>query len=165
MTSTHIDLRTEVGSEEIASRGRALRETVPTTAHDYAAAGSARPDVLSFIKSSNEDRLAHLIPLRIGRMISSPFAFFRGAAGLMAADLADSPVTGLTAQLCGDAHAANFGLYGTARGEIVMDINDFDETMTGPWNGSSSAWRPASCSPVAKPGCRKAVASWRPRTP
>lgn len=133
MTSTHIDLRTEVGSEEIASRGRALRETVPTTAHDHAAAGSARPDVLSFIKSSNEDRLAHLIPLRIGRMISSPFAFFRGAAGLMAADLADSPVTGLTAQLCGDAHAANFGLYGTARGEIVMDINDFDETMTGPW--------------------------------
>ncbi len=66
-------------------------------------------------------------------MAASPYSFFRGAAGLMAADLAGGPGSGLTAQLCGDAHAANFGLYGTPRGEIVMDINDFDETAPGPW--------------------------------
>lgn len=89
--------------------------------------------MLEFIEASNQGRLEHLIPLRIGRMATSPFTFFRGAAGLMAADLAAGPDSGLPAQICGDAHAANFGLYGTQRGEIVMDVNDFDETIHGPW--------------------------------
>lgn len=83
--------------------------------------------------ASNAGRLPHLVPLRVERMLASPFTFYRGAAGLMAADLAGSPDTGVPAQICGDAHAANFGLYGTPRGEIVMDINDFDETIRGPW--------------------------------
>ena len=83
--------------------------------------------------TSNDGRLEHLIPLRVGRMLVSPFAFFRGAAGLQAGDLATGASTGLHAQLCGDAHAANFGLYGTPEGQIVMDINDFDETLPGPW--------------------------------
>ncbi|NNH70824.1 DUF2252 domain-containing protein [Nocardia uniformis] len=114
------------------NRGRELRECVPVRVRDRAAAAD-RPAVLDFIEASNRGRLDHLIPLRIGRMAASPFSFFRGAAGLMAADLAAGPVSGLDAQLCGDAHAANFGFYGTSRGKIVMDINDFDETVRGPW--------------------------------
>ncbi|WP_040406089.1 DUF2252 domain-containing protein [Amycolatopsis nigrescens] len=119
--------------DELYARGKAMRESAPPASHDHEAAGARRPDALDFVESSNEGRLENLIPLRIGRMASSPFAFFRGAAGLMAADLADAPVSGLDAQLCGDAHAANFGLYGTPEGNIVMDINDFDETVPGPW--------------------------------
>ncbi|MXP20044.1 DUF2252 domain-containing protein [Gordonia sp. HNM0687] len=128
-----VDLRTHVDSGELFDRGRALRANIPIQAHDHPAESDTRPAVLDFVAASNANRLEHLIPLRIGRMIASPFAFFRGAAGLMAADLAGSPTTGLTARLCGDAHAANFGLYGTPDGQIVMDINDFDETMDGPW--------------------------------
>jgi uncharacterized protein (DUF2252 family) len=128
-----VDLRTRVEADDVLARGKVLRTVVPSDAHDHGAAGVRRPDVADFIEAGNQGRLPHLVGLRIGRMIASPFAFFRGAAGLMAADLADSPVNGLTAQLCGDAHAANFGLYGTSDGEIVMDINDFDETLPGPW--------------------------------
>ncbi|GAA5091762.1 DUF2252 domain-containing protein [Nocardia iowensis] len=133
MSDSRIDLRSYVPAAEVRARGQALRERVPLHARDRAAEGSRRPEVLEFIAASNEGRLSHLVPLRIGRMITSPFTFYRGAAGLMAADLADGPDTGLVAQLCGDAHAANFGLYGTPRGEIIMDINDFDETILGPW--------------------------------
>ncbi|MEU6191177.1 DUF2252 domain-containing protein [Nocardia sp. NPDC047038] len=133
MSDSGIDLRSYVPAEEVRARGRALRERVPVSARDRAATGVRRPSVLDFVEMSNAGRLEHLIPLRIGRMIASPFTFYRGAAGLMAADLAGGPDSGLTAQLCGDAHAANFGLYGTARGEIIMDINDFDETVPGPW--------------------------------
>ncbi|CAM4160968.1 DUF2252 domain-containing protein [Nocardia ninae] len=133
MSDSRIDLRSYVPAAEVRARGEAVRERVPVDARDRAAEGARRPDVLEFIAASNAGRLTHLVPLRIGRMMASPFTFYRGAAGLMAADLADGPDTGLTAQLCGDAHAANFGLYGTPRGEIIMDINDFDETIVGPW--------------------------------
>jgi uncharacterized protein (DUF2252 family) len=128
-----VDLRTYRDADDVYAQGRALRDSTAPSAHDHPPAGARRPDVLAFVAASNQGRLPHLIPLRTGRMIASPFAFFRGAAGLMAADLADSPCSGLTAQLCGDAHAANFGLYGTPTGTIVMDINDFDETAEGPW--------------------------------
>lgn len=131
--SERVDLRTFVQSADVFERGRKLAEQVPTSMHDHDPTSRERPDVTSFIEASNNGRLDHLVPLRIGRMTMSPFAFFRGAAGLMAADLAGSPASGLVAQLCGDAHAANFGLYGTPEGEIVMDINDFDETIPGPW--------------------------------
>ncbi|WP_405181342.1 DUF2252 domain-containing protein [Nocardia sp. NBC_01377] len=131
--SDRSDLRNFVPAEEVRARGRALRERVPVTARDRGAVGPRRPGVLEFLEASHADRLPHLVPLRVGRMMSGPFTFYRGAAGLMAADLAHSPVSGLDAQICGDAHAANFGLYGTQRGEIVMDINDFDETILGPW--------------------------------
>ncbi|MBF6300208.1 DUF2252 domain-containing protein [Nocardia amamiensis] len=133
MSDSGIDLRSFVPAEEVRAKGRALRQRVPVTARDREATGARRPDVLAFLEASNAGRLPHLIPLRIGRMAASPFTFYRGAAGLMAADLAGGPDSGLRAQLCGDAHAANFGLYGTARGEIIMDINDFDETVVGPW--------------------------------
>ncbi|MFC4128066.1 DUF2252 domain-containing protein [Nocardia rhizosphaerae] len=128
-----MDLRTYVSAEQARARGRAARDLVPVLARDRAAAGHDRPTVLEFVEASNAGRIERLVPLRIGRMAASPFTFFRGAAGLMAADLAAGPDSGLPAQICGDAHAANFGLYGTQRGEIVMDINDFDETIVGPW--------------------------------
>ncbi|MEV7554448.1 DUF2252 domain-containing protein [Amycolatopsis sp. NPDC089917] len=122
-----------VTPEDWFARGKALRDEVPSSAHDHAAAGDGRPGVAEFFARTNEGRLPDLVELRRERMLASPFTFYRGAAGLMAADLAGSPVSGLTAQLCGDAHAANFGLYGTPEGRIVMDINDFDESVPGPW--------------------------------
>jgi uncharacterized protein (DUF2252 family) len=78
-------------------------------------------------------RVADLIPIRYGRMLVSPFTFFRGAAVIMAADLVRTPVSGVTVQLCGDAHASNFGLFGTPERRMLFDINDFDETLPGPW--------------------------------
>jgi uncharacterized protein (DUF2252 family) len=78
-------------------------------------------------------RVADLIPIRYGRMLVSPFTFFRGAAVIMAADLTTAPVSGVTVQLCGDAHASNFGLFGTPERRMLFDINDFDETLPGPW--------------------------------
>ncbi|WP_235998950.1 DUF2252 domain-containing protein [Qaidamihabitans albus] len=128
-----IDLRTLVGSAEVRARGKALRDLTPPAVHDHEPAGPDRPGAAEFVRRSHEDRLPELLGLRVARMADSPFAFFRGAAGLMAADLAGTPASGPAAQLCGDAHAANFGLYGTPEGEIVMDINDFDETVPGPW--------------------------------
>ncbi|GAB3577244.1 DUF2252 domain-containing protein [Amycolatopsis endophytica] len=119
--------------DELHQKGRELGERTPPSAHGHAARNERRPSVTEFVEASNEGRLQELIPLRIGRMVASPFSFFRGAAGLMAADLDGTPHSGLSAQICGDAHAANFGLYGTPDGQIVMDINDFDETVRGPW--------------------------------
>ncbi|WP_278262091.1 DUF2252 domain-containing protein [Nocardia sp. AG03] len=133
MSDSGIDLRSYLSAEDAHARGRAAAERAPVTGRDRDAAAPDRPTVREFVAASNEGRIESLIPLRIGRMTTSPFTFFRGAAGLMAADLAAGPDSGLPAQICGDAHAANFGLYGTQRGEIVMDINDFDETILGPW--------------------------------
>lgn len=159
---TPVDFRTYVRAEDVIARGRRLREQLPDAAHDHRAAGSDRPGVLEYIEASSAARLPELIPLRIGRMTTSPFSFFRGAAGLMAADLAGTPVSGLTAQLCGDAHAANFGLYGTPDGEIVMDINDFDETIPGPWEWdlkrlSASLVLAGREGGVSESGCRDAA--------
>ncbi|MFD5828104.1 DUF2252 domain-containing protein [Lentzea sp. NPDC060358] len=122
-----------VEPDEVYARGRELRSSVDFKAHRAMSLAGSRPSVLEFMRASNEGRLEHLIPLRVGRMLENPFAFFRGSAGLQAGDLAAGCSTGLHAQLCGDAHAANFGLYGTPEGQIVMDINDFDETLPGPW--------------------------------
>ncbi len=122
-----------VEPEEVLARGRALREDVSHREHRHVRLAADRPSIVEHVRASNAGRLPDLVPLRVGRMLASPFAFFRGTAGLMAGDLAASPRSGLDAQLCGDAHAANFGLYGTAEGQIVMDVNDFDETLPGPW--------------------------------
>ncbi|MEV4437716.1 DUF2252 domain-containing protein [Streptomyces sp. NPDC049577] len=113
--------------------GKALRERVPRAAHARWEAAAGRPGAVETVESSNAGRLPELVPIRVGRMAASPFAFLRGTAGLMGHDLADTAVTGIGAQLCGDAHAANFGLYGDARGELIIDLNDFDETLYGPW--------------------------------
>ncbi|MFI9011782.1 DUF2252 domain-containing protein [Actinosynnema sp. NPDC053489] len=122
-----------VEPEEVLERGRRLRAAVGHEAHREVVLAPDRPGVVEYVDASNAGRLPHLVPLRVGRMLASPFAFFRGSAGLMAGDLAAGPRSGLEAQLCGDAHAANFGLYGTPEGRIVMDINDFDDTLPGPW--------------------------------
>ncbi|WP_404817331.1 DUF2252 domain-containing protein [Streptomyces pharetrae] len=113
--------------------GKALRERVPRHAHARLDLDASRPDAVTAVEESNRDRIPELTPLRIGRMAATPFAFLRGTAALMAYDLARTPVTGIGAQICGDAHAANFGLYGDARGGLVIDLNDFDETVHGPW--------------------------------
>ncbi|WP_086819966.1 DUF2252 domain-containing protein [Allokutzneria sp. NRRL B-24872] len=125
--------RSWVKPAEVFERGRALRAEVPLELHDHDPLGSGRPSAVEFVRASDRPRLPELVPLRVGRMVASPFAFYRGSAGLMAADLAATPTSGVTAQICGDAHAANFGLFGTNEGRIIMDINDFDETVPGPW--------------------------------
>ena len=99
---------------------------------DFVAAHD-RPDPVALLESQAESRIADLVPVRYGRMLASPFAFYRGAAIIMAADLAASEHTGITVQLCGDAHVSNFGLFGSPERSLVFDINDFDETLPGPW--------------------------------
>ena len=92
-----------------------------------------RPDPVALLESQAGSRIADLIPIRYGRMLASPFAFFRGAAILMASDLSSGIQTGLNVQLCGDAHLSNFGLFASPERNLVFDINDFDETLPGPW--------------------------------
>ncbi|MFF2728291.1 DUF2252 domain-containing protein [Streptomyces sp. NPDC058008] len=113
--------------------GKALRLKVPRSDHSSLVLPTGRPDAIQAVEQSNQGRVLALTPIRVGRMAATPFAFLRGSAGLMAHDLTGTPVTGVGAQLCGDAHAANFGLYGDARGNLVIDLNDFDETVFGPW--------------------------------
>ncbi|MFF8610650.1 DUF2252 domain-containing protein [Streptomyces sp. NPDC015346] len=127
-------MRTPAGATDSPKeRGKALRAKVPRSTHDTLTLAADRPDAVRAVEESSRDRVPELAPLRVGRMAASPFAFLRGSAGLMAHDLVGSPVTGIAAQICGDAHAANFGLYGDARGRLVIDLNDFDETVVGPW--------------------------------
>ncbi|MGY0017394.1 DUF2252 domain-containing protein [Streptomyces sp. cg35] len=113
--------------------GKALRQRVPRASHADIRPGTDRPDAVRAVEESNTGRLPELTAIRVGRMAATPFAFLRGSAGLMAHDLVSTPLTGIGAQICGDAHAANFGLYGDARGGLVIDLNDFDETVHGPW--------------------------------
>src|SRR5215813_111036 len=118
---------------ERAAKGRQLRTDVPRGSHAHFEPSAARPDPLDMLASQSANRLADLIPIRYGRMLASPFSYFRGAALPMAYDLSGTPATGLAVQLCGDAHLANFGLFGSAERRLVFDINDFDETLPGPW--------------------------------
>ncbi|WP_327324846.1 DUF2252 domain-containing protein [Streptomyces sp. NBC_01210] len=114
-------------------KGKALRDRIPRSSHDSLVLAVERPGAIQAVEESSRGRVPELTPIRVGRMAATPFAFLRGSAGLMAHDLVGTPVTGVSAQICGDAHAANFGLYGDARGRLVMDLNDFDETVVGPW--------------------------------
>ena len=88
---------------------------------------------MALLAEQAASRVPQLVPIRHGRMLASPFTFYRGAALIMAADLADTPVSGVTVQLCGDAHLSNFGLFGTPERQMIFDLNDFDETLPGPW--------------------------------
>ncbi|MEZ0093871.1 DUF2252 domain-containing protein [Streptacidiphilus sp. EB129] len=118
---------------ERALRGRAVRETVKRGSPGGWTAAPGRPDPLALLQQEDADRVADLLPIRYGRMAASPFAFFRGAAVVMAADLAAVANTGLTVQLCGDAHLLNFGVFASPERALVFDINDFDETLPGPF--------------------------------
>jgi len=113
-------------------QGRALRATVPRSSHAEWAPAEGR-DALAILMTSNETRVPELVPVRFGRMMASPFASYRGSAAVMAADLADTPVTGLRVQACGDAHVGNFGEFATPERRLVFDVNDFDETLPGAW--------------------------------
>jgi uncharacterized protein (DUF2252 family) len=113
--------------------GKALRGQVPRSAHAVWAPPKDRPDPVEILQDSDSYRVPGLVPIRYGRMSLSPFTFLRGSASVMAHDLASTPVTGLRAQLCGDAHLSNFGVFGTPERDQVFDVNDFDETLPGPW--------------------------------
>ncbi len=118
---------------ERTARGRAARSEVPRSRQAEFAPGSARPDPIALLESQADGRVPELVPIRYGRMLVSPFAFYRGAALVMASDLSTTPVAGLRAQLCGDAHLSNFGVFGSPERRLVFDINDFDETLPGPF--------------------------------
>ena len=118
---------------ERAALGKAARKRAPRSAHARWEAPAARPDPVGLLEEQAADRVPELVPIRYGRMLVSPGTFYRGGALLMASDLAGTPVTGLTAQLCGDAHLMNFGLFQSPERSLVFDINDFDETLPGPW--------------------------------
>jgi len=118
---------------ERLSAGKSLRVKVPRTSHAKWPAASGRRDGIALLRADDRGRLPELLPIRYGRMCVSPFAFFRGAAALMAHDLAGTPVTHLRVQTCGDCHVANFGGFGSPERRLVFDINDFDETLPGPW--------------------------------
>ncbi len=120
-------------AEERLALGKKLREKVPRSLHAKWTVSRSRPDLIDLLKAADRGRLAALLPIRYDRMRQSPFAFFRGAAALMAADLTSTPATGIRLQVCGDCHVANFGGFGTPERQLVFDINDFDETLPGPW--------------------------------
>jgi uncharacterized protein (DUF2252 family) len=122
-----------VTDAESKASGKEARARVPRNSHATFEAAADRPDPVSLLEEQAKTRVPELVPIRYGRMLVSPFTFFRGAALIMASDLATTPVSGLTAQLCGDAHLSNFGTFGSPERQLVFDCNDFDETHPGPW--------------------------------
>ena len=113
--------------------GKAKRQDVPFSSHGQWTPAANRPDPVRLLKAQDEDRVEKLIPIKYGRMLVSPFTFYRGSAILMANDLANTPTTGIEAILCGDAHLSNFGVFATPERRMVFDVNDFDEAFLGPW--------------------------------
>src|SRR5829696_8137294 len=114
-------------------RGRSARRVVPRVGQEECAPAPDRPDPINLLEAQARDRLPDLIPIRYSRMMASPFAFMRGSAIVMANDLAGTPKTGIQVQLCGDAHLLNFGAYASPERALLFDLNDFDETLPGPW--------------------------------
>jgi uncharacterized protein (DUF2252 family) len=123
---------TRLSPAERARLGKGARAAAPLNSHAELDVGPDR-DTVSLLVSEDATRVPELVPIRYGRMLVSPLTFFRGAASVMAGDLARTPVSGIRAQTCGDAHLSNFGLFASAERSLVFDINDFDETLPGPW--------------------------------
>jgi uncharacterized protein (DUF2252 family) len=119
--------------DERRAMGRALRSRASRGSHAGWVAPAVRDDPVALLEQQAVTRLQGLLPIRYGRMLESPFTFLRGSALVMARDLASTPVTGLTVQCCGDAHLSNFGLFASPERNLLFDINDFDETLPGPW--------------------------------
>ncbi|HZU78468.1 MAG TPA: DUF2252 domain-containing protein [Acidimicrobiales bacterium] len=164
--------------------GRALRELVPRSAHAELPADPAGRDPLALTEHQNRSRLPELVALRTARMAESPLAYLRGTAAVMAQDLRSTPLVGVTVQLCGDAHVANFGLYASPERALLFDVDDFDETAPGPWEwdlkrlatsavlaarqmGASGAERAAACAAaqsyrlhIARYGAAGALSVW-----
>jgi uncharacterized protein (DUF2252 family) len=118
---------------ERAALGRAARAAVPRSSHGAYDPPAQRADPIGVLEAESATRVPELVPIRYGRMLASPFAFYRGAAGIMASDLAGTPRSGFDVQCCGDAHLSNFGLFASPERRLVFDVNDFDETLPGPW--------------------------------
>lgn len=121
------------GSDSCKEKGKALRKACPRSSHADVILGQEKRDPLALLEESNHDRLTDLLPVRFTRMAESPFAFFRGSAVLQAHDLRGTPSTGITVQCCGDCHLMNFGVFASPERALIFDINDFDETLPGPF--------------------------------
>ena len=115
------------------AKGLAARDRAAPSGHTKWRPAAGRPDPVALLEEQDTTRVPDLVPVRHGRMMVSPFTFYRGAAKIMATDLKDTPTAGLNAQLCGDAHLSNFGMFASPELHLVFDINDFDETSPGPW--------------------------------
>ena len=118
---------------ERVARGKAARNDTPRSSHGRWEPATNRPDPVALLEEQAVSRVPELVPLRYGRMMVSPFTFYRGGALIMASDLAATPRSGLNAQICGDAHLSNFGVFASPERQMMFDINDFDETLPGPW--------------------------------
>jgi uncharacterized protein (DUF2252 family) len=125
--------RAHLTVDQRMARGRSARLETPRSAHGRWVPAPDRPDPIALLEEQAATRVPELVPIRYGRMLVSPFTFYRGAAAIMANDLAPSAASGITVQLCGDAHLSNFGVFGTPERQMIFDINDFDETLPGPW--------------------------------
>jgi len=123
---------THLTCDERVALGKKARADVPRSSHGAFEPAPGR-DPIALLEEQAESRVPELVPIRYGRMLSSPFAFYRGAALVMAQDLSTTPRSGLRVQVCGDAHLANFGVFGTPERLMIFDVNDFDETLPGPW--------------------------------
>lgn len=119
--------------QERVARGKAARVDVPRSSHAEFQPPPKRTDPVEIIGQQSARRVPELVPIRYGRMSEAPFRFYRGAAAIMAADLAETPRTGIRVQCCGDAHMLNFRLLASPERRLMFDINDFDETLPGPW--------------------------------
>ena len=157
----------QIPPEERHTIGKGLRKKVPRSSHYDWSPASDRHDPLDLLQAQDKDRLQHLLPIKYGRMLASPFAFLRGSAVVMASDLAASPVTGQNVLLCGDDHLSNFGVFATPERKLVFDINDFDETYPGPWEwdlkrlaasavlaGRENGFKEETCRQLALAVCR-----------
>src|SRR5436309_4655621 len=119
--------------QERLARGKAARADVPRSSHGNFEPPSARADPVELLERQAATRVPEIVPIRYGRMLVSPFTFYRGAAMIMAHDLGATPRSGFTVQCCGDAHLSNFGVFASPERRLVFDLNDFDETLPGPW--------------------------------
>jgi uncharacterized protein (DUF2252 family) len=128
-----LDAAEGLSPAERAMRGKAARAQAPLDSHAAFDPPPDRPDPIALLEDQAKSRVAELVPVRYGRMMVSPFSYYRGAALPMASDLAATPVSGLAVQACGDAHLSNFGIFGSAERRLIFDVNDFDETLPGPW--------------------------------
>src|SRR4249919_2389085 len=120
-------------ASERAAAGKAARSKASRSSHGEWEPSPDRKDPVAILESQSRSRVQELVPIRYGRMVVSPFTFFRGAAAVMASDLAVTPTSGLRVQACGDAHLSNFGAFAAPDRTLIFDLNDFDETLPGPW--------------------------------
>jgi len=133
MATVKADRSAHLTTDERAAKGKRARQAVPRSSHGEWEPAADRRDPVEILQDQAATRVPELVPIRYGRMLTSPFAFYRGAAAIMAADLATTPHSGLRVQACGDAHISNFGLFASPERSLLFDINDFDETLPGPW--------------------------------